>query len=117
MTLMIETVTPPESGKFRLKLQLAADILVSADSARRRVSTFVGEEIADLLYGERPDLVWQERGVSWRVPVVLSSRALGRIGVVGAIDVDVKTGELIVSADLIQALEENAQRLAAGAAL
>ena len=117
MTLMIETVTPPTSGAFRLDLHLAADILVSADAARRRVSAFVGREIADLLYGEQPNLVWQEHGVSWRVPVVLSSRSLGRIGVVGAIDVDVKTGELNLSDELLHSLEDNAQRLAAGAAL
>lgn len=117
MTLMIETVTPPNSGTFRLELQLAADILVSADAARRQVSAFVGREIADLLHGEPPDLVWQTHGVSWRVPVVLSSRSLGRIGIVGAIDVDVKTGELHLSDDLLHTLEDNAHRLAAGAAL
>jgi len=117
MTLMVETVTPPTSGPFRLDLHLAADILVSADAARRRVSAFVGREIADLLHGEPPNLVWQEHGVSWRVPVVLSSRSLGRIGVVGAIDVDVKTGELILNDELLHTLEDNAQRLAAGAAL
>lgn len=117
MTLMIETVTPPNSGTFRLELQLSADILVPADTARRQVSTFVGLEIADLLHGERPDLVWQEQGVSWRVPVVLSSRSLGRVGVVGAIDVDVKTGELHINDEILHTIEDNAQRLAAGAAL
>ena len=74
MTLMIETVTPPDSGTFRLELKLAADIRVPAEAARKSVSAFVGRQIGDLLYGDRPDLVWGAAGVYWRVPVVLESR-------------------------------------------
>lgn len=117
MTLMIETITPPTSGAFRLDLHLAADIRVSAETARKAVSAFAGREIADLLHGDRPNLVWQETGVYWRVPVVLSSRSFGRVGVVGAVDVDVETGELTLNDELILSLSDNAQRLAAGAAL
>lgn len=117
MTLMIETVSPPDRGPFLLELQLTADIQVAADTARKRVSAFVGQEIGDLLHGDRPDLVWQSSGVYWRVPVVLSSRSFGRIGVVGAVDVNVETGELNLSDDLLLLLADNAHRLAAGATL
>lgn len=117
MTLMIETVHPPESGVFRLDLHLAADIRVTAETARKAVSAYVGREIADLLYGETPSLLWQESGVYWRVPVALASRSLGRIGVVGVIDVDVESGDLRLTDALIRTIEDNAQRLAAGAAL
>ncbi len=116
-TLMIETVKPPDKGEFRLELNLAADIRVSAEAARKSVSAFVGREIGDLLHGDQPNLVWGAEGVYWRVPVVLSSRSLGRIGVVGAVDVDVESGELMLSDDLLLLLADNAHRLAAGAAL
>ena len=117
MTVLIETVKLPDSGHFQMDLQLTADIRVSAETARKRVSTFVGREIADLLYGGPPDLVWQEQGVYWRVPVILASHSLGRIGQVGTIDVAVETGELRLGEEVIAAIEDNAQRLAAGAAL
>lgn len=117
MTLMIETVTPPTSGSFQLDLHLTADIRITANDARKAVSAFVGQQIADLLHGDRPDLVWQEAGVYWRVPVVLSSRSLGRVGVVGSVDVDVETGELTLNDELLLTLSDNAHRLAAGAAL
>lgn len=117
MTLMIETITPPDRGTFRLDLQLATDIRVSAETARKSVSAFVGREIGDLLHGDRPDLVWGASGVFWRVPVILSSRSFGRVGRVGAVDVNVETGELNLSDDLILLLSDNAHRLAAGAAL
>jgi hypothetical protein len=87
MTVMLETITPPESGPLDIEIKLTANIQITPETARRQVSVFVGNHIADLLYGETPDLVLREQGAYWRVPVVLSSRSLGRIGQVGVIDV------------------------------
>jgi hypothetical protein len=73
--------------------------------------------IADLLSAEGPGLVWQENNAYWRVLVALTSRSMGRIGVVGTIDVSVESGELQITVQLIEEIEENAERFAAGAAL
>jgi hypothetical protein len=73
--------------------------------------------IADLLSAEGSGLVWQENNAYWRVPVALTSRSMGRIGVVGTIDVSVESGELQITDQLIEEIEENAERFAAGAAL
>ncbi len=94
-----------------------ANIQVTPETARRRVSVFVGNHIADLLHGETPDLVLRENGIFWRVPVVLSSRSMGRIGPVGVIDVDVETGDLSITDQTISEIEAHAQRFAIGAAL
>jgi len=117
MAIMLETVTPPDRGLFAIDVKLTANIQVTPEMARRRVSVFVGNEIADLLYGEAPDLVLRENGVYWRVPVVLASRSLGRVGNVGVIDVDVETGDLNITDQTISELEQNAQRLAVSTAL
>ncbi len=85
--------------------------------ARRKVSVFVGNQIADLMSGENPDLIWQKNEAYWRVPVVLSSISLGRTGQVGFIDVNVETGELQITEQITQRIEENAQRFAAGVAM
>ena len=42
---------------------------------------------------------------------------MGRIGVVGTLDVNVETGELIATEQTIRRIQENAQRFAVGAAL
>jgi len=117
MTILIETEKLPERGPLNIRLDVTATINTTAEEARRKVSVFAGNEIADLLSGEAPDLVWQKDGASWRVPVILSTRSLGRIGLVGFIDVNVETGELQLSEQTIRSIEENAQRFAAGAAL
>jgi len=117
MTVMLETITPPESGMLDIEIKLTANIQVTSETARRQVSAFVGNQIADLLYGEMPDLVLRERGAYWRVPVVLSSRSLGRIGQVGIIDVDVETGDLNITDQTIAEIGHHAQRFAISAAL
>lgn len=117
MTLVVETITPPEMGQVDIELKLSANIQISAATARRIVSCYVTHHVGDLLHGDVPNLVWSEQGVVWRVPVVLSAPSKGRIGAVGALDVDVQTGELIVSDNLIHTIETEANRLAINAAL
>jgi hypothetical protein len=90
---------------------------VTSETARRQVSVFVGNHLADLLHSDMPDLVWRENGIYWRVPVVLSSRSMGRIGPVGSIDVEVETGNLLVSDQTLSEIEARAQRFAIAATL
>lgn len=117
MAIMIEMVSLPESGPFSLELKLSTEIRVTAEVARRKVSAYVGNHVADLLSGEKPGLVWQNEAAYWRVPVVLTAHSRGRIGVVGSIDVDVRSGELQVNKQKLQELENNAEQLAISAAL
>jgi len=117
MTVTLETIKAPKSGRLDIEIKLTANIKVTPDVARRQVSTFVGNHIADLLHGEAPDLVLREEGAYWRVPVILSSRSQGRIGPVGVIDVDVETGELRINDQVVAEIEDRAHRFAAGTAL
>ncbi|MBK9051235.1 MAG: hypothetical protein IPL78_10045 [Chloroflexi bacterium] len=84
MDVMFETVAPPDIGFWELNIQQKIEIKTSRDVARRRVSIFVGEQIAHLLYGEPPTLVLRGDRAFWRVPVALATTTLGRIGQVGA---------------------------------
>ena len=87
MTVLLETISLPESGLLDIEVKLQANILVTAAMARCQVNVFVTHNIGDLLFGEIPGLVWRENGAYWRVPVVLSSPSKGQIGMVGVIDV------------------------------
>ena len=115
--VLLETLKPPDVGPLDAYVRITANIQFPAQVARRRVSVFVGNHIADLLHGETPVLVISETGSYWRVPVVLSARSWGRIGQVGAIDVDVETGELCVNTKDIEEIKRNAERFALSAAL
>lgn len=117
MSITIESIKIPERGPINIRLDVTTTINTTAEEARRKVGIYTGNMIADLLSAEAPSLVWHENKAYWRVPVILSSRSVGRIGIVGAIDVDVETGELLITNQLTKDIEENAQRFAVGAAL
>jgi hypothetical protein len=111
MTITLEAVDLPESGLFELNIHQTVDIQVNADTARRRVTRYVGDTIGDLLYGEQPTLVLQVQRAVWRVPVAIATGESGRIGQVGVIDVNVKTGELDITEPLVEEIKKNARRL------
>ena len=85
---------------------------VTAISARQKVTGFVADEISTQMHGGEPVLVMGEQ-ICWRVPVILSLPPSGDRGEVGVIDVDVETGQLLLSSSLIQEIENRAEYLAA----
>jgi len=84
----------------------------SATAARRRVGRFVADEISYLMRSGQPSLVIADR-IYWRVPVVLTFPGHGSVGSVGAIDMDVETGQLRVTPKLIAEMQQRATDLAA----
>jgi hypothetical protein len=71
-------------------------INITAMTARRRVSGYVGSNISYLMGGDEPALMFSKGCLVWRVPVVLTSPRRGKIGVVGVMDVDARTGQLLI---------------------
>ncbi len=111
MEAVVEQI--PTSGTMNLTIQVSTTFNFSAVAARRKVGRYVAEEIGYLLRSGEPKLVVGER-VAWRVPVMLALPTVGEIGEAGAIDVDVETGKLNLSPDLITSITQNGERLAAG---
>ncbi|MDM8528355.1 hypothetical protein QUF58_09075 [Anaerolineales bacterium HSG24] len=109
--IMFETTPLLEQGVLNLTFNLKTNIQVTAKRAQQLVSVFVGNQIADLLHGDLPNLVIREEGAYWRVPVVLSSHSLGRIGLVGTIDVHVETGKLQTNDRIIREIEQKSTLL------
>ena len=102
----------PDTSSLSVTVQITTKMNVSAYVARRKVTGFVADQISTNLHGGVPILVVGER-IRWRVPVILSLPPTGERGVTGEIDVDVETGQLQISAELFQEIEDRAQYLAA----
>ncbi len=115
MSVQLEGMSLPRSGRVDVDIRVSADIHITATVARRRVSRLVISEIGNLLYGGEPTLVVGER-VWWRVPVMLAYPDTGPIGQVGTLDVDVETGEVLASSDKIAEIANYAQFIAQRAA-
>lgn len=114
MTIILERYPVPDSGPLKLSVEISAEINVSADEARRKVNGFLLNNLSYLTIGERqPELV-VGKGVYWRVAVNHTLPGFGALGRIGAIDVDVETGELQpVSPEQLEEMKQRAKALAA----
>ena len=101
----------PKTGRLEVDIKVTADVNVSAYAARQKVNDFVLSEISYMLHAGEPTLVLGER-IRWRVPVILSLTSRGDVGEVGAIDVDVDTGQIHVTPQLIAEINARAEGLA-----
>jgi hypothetical protein len=110
MTVKVESLAPT-AGQFSINIQLSATVKVTAFSARQKVTGFVANEISTNIHGAEPTLIVGDR-ICWRVPIILSMPPSGDRGEVGAIDVDVETGQLRLTPNLIEEIKHRAEYLA-----
>jgi hypothetical protein len=111
MNVEVHSLTP-QAGQLAIDIRLSAVVNVTAFSARQKVTGFVADEISTNMHGGEPRLIVGER-ICWRVPVILSMPPTGDRGEIGTIDVDVETGQLVVTRALIEEIEHRAEYLAA----
>lgn len=111
-----ELLNLPFSSQVEIQVNLKSTINITAVSARRKVNAFLATNVGNLLLAGEPTLSITER-IVWRVPVDVTDPINGRLGRVGEVDVDVETGELLLSSAQISQLEQNALRLTTSPAL
>lgn len=102
----------PQTGAIRLVIEASARQNFSARSAQKLVRRFIADEISYLLRVGEPVLVVGQQ-LYWRVPVQLAFPGRGAAGDVGAIDVNVETGQLLITPEIIAEITRQAKRLAA----
>src|SRR5438067_9097780 len=111
MTVTLQGVALPQGATVSIRIEMTAQLNITAFVARQKVTRFVVTEISTQLLGETPELNVGER-LCWSVPVVLTSPECGIVGKVGEIRVDATTGELLLEADTVQRMTEDVHRLA-----
>lgn len=111
MSANVQGVKVPEEATVDLKIEITAQVNITAFVAQQKVTQFVISEISNQLCGEKPDLNIGER-LCWSVPVILTSPVKGAIGRVGEILVDADTGELLADTDTVERIDANAEWLA-----
>lgn len=111
MNVEMQTLLP-RAGQLAIDIRLSATVNITEFSARQKVTGFVADEISTNMHGGEPRLIVGER-ICWRVPVILSLPPAGDRGDVGAIDVDIETGQLQITKTLIEEIKRRAEYLAA----
>ncbi len=102
----------PQTGHLQISVNVSADMNFTAYAARKRVTRYAADEISMFMRGGQPTLVVSDC-LYWRVPILLSLPDRGPLGEVGALDVDVQTGQLRVSSSLVTEIRRRAEYLVA----
>ena len=102
----------PKSGRLEVDIKVTVDVNVSVFAARQKVNSFVLSEISYMMRAGEPTLTLADQ-VCWRVPIIRSLTNQGNVGEVGAVNVDVETGQMHISPQLISEIEARAEGLAA----
>ena len=89
---------------------------ITAFTASQKVSGYVAGKVSHLMKGDTPALLFSQGRLVWRVPIVLATPVRGPVGIVGTLDVDARTGQLLVNPSLVKQIESRAQSLIAGSA-
>ncbi len=111
MEAELSTLQLPPQADVRIEISVAAHLGITAQSAQRKVSKLVLDQVGNLLYGDAPSLVAGTR-LLWRVPVWLSLPGQGPIGQAGTLDVDAQTGEVLYSQEQLNYIGDQARVLA-----
>ena len=95
MDAVIPGLQLPEHAKVNVKIDVSSEINVTPFIAMQKVNRFLTLKVGNLLRADKPELIIGERLV-WRVPVIYSIPAKGKLGKVGEISVDAESGEILV---------------------
>jgi len=106
----------PTRGQVLVDVRVRAELNISAFVARQKVTGYVLDHVSDHMGSDEPSLVVDGERFLWRVPIYLSVLPHGRLGQVGAIDVDAQTGQLLVTQELVEEMQRHAQVLVERAA-
>jgi hypothetical protein len=93
MNVELSKISLPSQAEVKIEVSLTAHINVTAQTAQRKVSKLLLDEVGNLLYGEQPNLVAGTQ-LFWRVPVWLALPTTGPLAEVDYLDVDAQTGEI-----------------------
>jgi len=111
MNVELSKISLPSQAEVKIEVSLTARINVTAQTAQRKVSKLLLDEVGNLLYGEQPNLVVGTQ-LLWRVPVWLALPTTGPLGEVGYLDMDTQTGEILFTRQQLDEIAERGNALA-----
>lgn len=111
--LELKNVLPPiPDARLDISVHVSATLNVTPFVARQKVGGLVLSKVGTGISTGEPTLVVTGERIVWRVPLSIALPDLGRAGEVGAIDIDVQTGEMLADQAAIERIVENARQLA-----
>jgi hypothetical protein len=98
-----------KADRLQISVHIQAEVL-SAEAARRKANYWLLENIGNLLRAENPELVLGDRLV-WRMDIALTSPDRGSLGLIGRLEIDASSGEILAGKALAEVLAPRAYAL------
>ena len=86
----------PGSSQVTVRIEVSANVNISAFTARQKANHFLIMQAGDQLCAEQPELVVGPT-LYWRVPVQYTPSRRGPLGIVGHLLIDADTGEITIA--------------------
>lgn len=107
-----------DTSGLNVAVQLFAELDLTAQEAKRKVTRYFLDNITMFIGPKQPRLVLTDQGaLVWCFPLCFYHGTEGEVGLVGEVDVDARTGQLLIDDPLREKIETNARILAKGATL
>lgn len=112
MTPIVMPVSKTEKAdRMQVSVHIQAEVL-SAEAIRREANYWLLENVGNMLRADNPELVLGDQLV-WRIDIVLTTPTRGQVGVVGRLELDAITGEVLADQTLTEELTPRAHDLIA----
>ncbi|NKQ36301.1 MAG: hypothetical protein HF973_11880 [Chloroflexi bacterium] len=109
MAIILDNYVIPEKGQVDIDFKLSFEIKHTAVQAKRTVNDWLLNEISYLIGADLPTLILHEKP-AWRVPVWLTLPGTKHKEIIGYVDVDVETGQIIDPANSKIKIEQYLQQ-------
>lgn len=97
---------------MHLEVKISATLNVASEQAKRLLTRYLMDEVSIFVTPQTPLLVIaNENEIYWRFSLALVMGKQGFFGLVGQVDVNALSGELMLNEKLLEEIRTNAQRL------
>jgi hypothetical protein len=110
MHIILDNYPIPEQGQVNIDVQFSLEINIDVYTARKIANSWLFNAVSYMIGAGNPTLVLSQRP-TWRVPAWIAFPGLSYRNIVGVIDVDVQTGEIIEPDNAKAKLEAHLERV------
>ena len=107
-----------DEENLQLDIKLSVTLGITAEQAKRKLTRFLVDEVSLLIHPQVPLLVVTDQNeIFWRFSLIFSMGPRGKLGQVGEVDVDARSGKLLLNDNLLAEIKAHAHILAQSATL
>jgi hypothetical protein len=94
MHVILDNYPIPEQGQVNIDVRFSFELNIDAIEARKAVNSWLLNEVSYMIGAGKPTLALSHQP-TWRVPAWIAFPQVSKKNIVGIVDVDVQTGQIL----------------------